>query len=85
MDEIIRGADILRRLTPADDHDQLGRFRAAFAARYEQREVPLVEALDEESGVGDALVEGGHRDASPLLRGLDFPAAADLDAPLGRA
>ena len=84
VDEIVRGADVLRRLTPVGiQHemahgrlgpDQLGRFRAAFAARYEQREVPLVEALDEESGVGDALVEGGHRDASPLLRELDFPA-----------
>jgi len=79
VDEIIRGADVLRRLTPGGAHDQLGhdplaRFRAAFAARYDQREVPLVEALDEESGVGAALVEDGHRDASPLLRGLDFPA-----------
>jgi lantibiotic biosynthesis protein len=83
VDEIIRGADILRRLMPADDHDQLGRFRAAFAARYEQREVPLVEALDEESGVGDALVEGGQRDASPLLRGLDFPAAPTSTRPWG--
>jgi thiopeptide-type bacteriocin biosynthesis protein len=74
VDEIIHGADILRRLTPDADRDQLARFRAAFAERYEQREVPLVEALDEESGVGAALVEGGQRDASPLLRGLDFPA-----------
>jgi thiopeptide-type bacteriocin biosynthesis protein len=75
VDEIIRGADTLRRLTPRGDDDPLGRFRAAFAARYEQRETTLVEALDEESGIGDALVEGLHRDASPLLRGLDFPAA----------
>ncbi|HVQ16111.1 MAG TPA: lantibiotic dehydratase family protein, partial [Vicinamibacterales bacterium] len=75
VDEIIDGVDILRRLTPGSDRDQLARFRAAFSERYEQREVPLVEALDEESGVGHALLEGAHRDASPLLRGLDFPSA----------
>lgn len=74
VDDVIRGADVLRRLTPSGDHDPLARFRAAFAARYEQREMLLVEALDEESGVGDTLVDGLHRDASPLLRGLDFPA-----------
>lgn len=74
VDEIIHGVDVLRRLTPHADHDQLARFRTAFADRYEKREVPLVEALDEESGVGAALVEGGQRDASPVLRGLDFPA-----------
>jgi lantibiotic biosynthesis protein len=75
VDEIISGADVLRRLRSGADHDELGRFRAAFAERYEQREVPLVDVLDEESGVGAALIEGGHIDASPLLRGLDFPSA----------
>ncbi len=73
--EIIGGVDVLRRWTPGADHDRLGRFRAAFAERYEHREVPLVEALDEESGVGAALDEGGNREPSPLLRGLDFPSS----------
>ena len=74
FDEIVRGIEILRRLSPAvDQDDSLARFRAAFAERYEERMVPLVEALDEEAGVGAALVGGADRDASPLLRGLDFP------------
>ncbi|HVQ15284.1 MAG TPA: lantibiotic dehydratase family protein, partial [Vicinamibacterales bacterium] len=84
VDEIIGGVDVLRRLTPHADRDELQRFRAAFAERYQQREVPLVEALDEESGVGAALVEGGNRDASPLLRGLDFPSAPLSTLPWGR-
>ncbi len=84
VDEIIRGVDILRRLSPDTGHDELARFRAAFAERYEQREVPLVEALDEESGVGATLVEGGQRDASTLLRGLDFPAVPSSTAGWGR-
>jgi class I lanthipeptide synthase len=81
--EIIGGVDVLRRLTPGADHDPLGRFRAAFAERYEHREVPLVEALDEESGVGASLDEGGNREASPLLHGLDFPSPPVSTRPWG--
>jgi thiopeptide-type bacteriocin biosynthesis protein len=75
-DEIVRGAEVLRRLVSSGRRDALQAFRAAFAERYGAREVPLVEALDEESGVGAALVEWGQRDAAPLLRGLTFPPAA---------
>lgn len=73
VSEIIDGVDILRRITPGADRDELAAFRAAFSERYGAREVSLAEALDEESGVGHALVAGAHRDASPLLRGLDLP------------
>lgn len=51
---------------------ELRAFRDAFVERYDQREVPLGEALDEERGVGfPAGREIG--DASPLLDGLVFP------------
>lgn len=72
--EIVRGVEILRRLTPRRE-DELVRFRQRFEERYEQREVPLVEALDEEAGIGFGT---GPAEASPLLAGLDFgePAAA---------
>src|SRR6185295_5714212 len=43
----------------------------------------FVEALDEESGVGAALDEGGTREASPLLRGLDFPSSPVSTLPWG--
>ena len=81
IDEISRGVEILRRLAPSVDRDELSRVRAAFAERYERREVPLAEALDEESGVGAALADAGERDVSPLLRGLDFPGAPATTAP----
>lgn len=73
VEEIVDGAEVLRRVSPHRDYDGLEAFRTAFAERYAEREMPLVEALDEESGIGGSLVEGGQRDASPLLRGLDFP------------
>ncbi len=50
--EVTRGLALLHRCGGHGDDDGLGRFRAAFGARYEQREVPLVEALDDEIGVG---------------------------------
>jgi thiopeptide-type bacteriocin biosynthesis protein len=83
IDEIVHGADVLRRLRPTGQRDELEAFRAAFAARYEQRPVSLLEALDEESGVGAALVESGQRDASPLLRGLRFPVSTASSASWG--
>lgn len=84
VDEIARGVDLLRRLVPAAPQTELTQFRAAFSARYEQREVPLVEALDEEGGVGATLAPGGDRDASPLLRDLEFPATGPETIDWGR-
>lgn len=75
--EIVRGVEILRGMTPPPPReDALAGFCERFAARYERREVPLAEALDEESGIG--FDSGRVPEASPLLAGLDFGGA---DAP----
>jgi thiopeptide-type bacteriocin biosynthesis protein len=66
--EIVRGVDLLHRITPLDPEDILNKFRAAFVDRYEGREVPLLEALDEEVGLGTLLWPA--EDPSPLLKGL---------------
>src|SRR5262249_4008326 len=58
VDEIRRGVQLLQRLTRPTVRDSLARFREAFTARYEMREVPLVEALDEERGVGFDTLDG---------------------------
>jgi thiopeptide-type bacteriocin biosynthesis protein len=69
--EILRGVEILRRLSRPSR--SLRRFAEAFAARYGDAEVPLLEALDEESGIGfDALAGGAV--AVPLLDGLRISA-----------
>ncbi len=65
--EILRGVEILRRL--ARPSRSLRRFVEAFAARYGDAEVPLLEALDDESGVGFEAPAGGAV-AVPLLQGL---------------
>jgi thiopeptide-type bacteriocin biosynthesis protein len=64
------GVDLLRRLTPPAPEGPLDRFRGAFLERYGTRWMPLLEVLDEESGLG---FDGGVPMDSPLLEGLAFP------------
>ena len=63
------GAETLRRLTPPPAEGPLDRFRAAFTERYETRWMPLLEVLDEESGIG---FDGAPTYDSPLLEDLPF-------------
>lgn len=73
--ELITGVDLLCRLGQTAEPEELKSFREAFSARYELALVPLMEALDEEAGVGfgDA---GGRADPSPLLKGVALNRAA---------
>lgn len=66
--EIARALELLAKLTPPIRDDPLERFRAAFTERYEDREVPLVEALDEEIGIGFDASQAA--ETAPLLAGL---------------
>jgi hypothetical protein len=66
--ELSRGVALLHRLARPRRADPLVRFREAFLTRYEGREVPLVEALDEDTGVGFDTLAGGATDASSLGR-----------------
>jgi len=75
--EILRAVDLLRRLARPRGADDMSRFRDAFAERYETREVPLAEVLDEESGIGFAASQAPSAAASPLLEGLIFPATGE--------
>lgn len=61
------GAELLRRLTPPPEEGPLDRFRAAFTARYEARWMPLLQVLDEESGIG---FDGAAPLDEPLLEDL---------------
>lgn len=72
LTELARAVEILHRLAPPPAVDaRLARFAARFTERYEEGEIPLGEALDEELGVG---FETGPADGgSPLVAGLPFP------------
>jgi thiopeptide-type bacteriocin biosynthesis protein len=69
--EILRGVEILRRLAPPSL--AVRRFVEAFAARYGDAEVPLLEALDEDTGIGFEVSMSPSADAAPLVQGLSFP------------
>ncbi|HEX6489288.1 MAG TPA: lantibiotic dehydratase [Candidatus Dormibacteraeota bacterium] len=71
---------VLHRLAPRGTGGALAAFARAFEARYEGREVPLCEALDEESGIGFDVSQAPEAEGSPLLAGVPLP-ARDLAAP----
>lgn len=77
IDEVRRGADLLRRISGANPSDPLANFRRDFRRRYGSKDVPLAEALDEEAGVGFSASPAARRGAgaAPALAGLNFPAA----------
>ena len=74
LEQIIDAVGLLHRIAPKRPAGgALDRFRDAFRQRYETREVPLVEVLDEESGIGFDSSSSPGAEGSPLLEGLVFP------------
>ena len=73
--KIVGGIEALRLIFGGREAaGPMSRFAEAFLARYEgSAEVPLVEVLDEEMGIGFESERGAAADASPLLAGLAFP------------
>lgn len=73
IDEVLRGVELLHRITPMARESPVEDFRTAFRERYgEGREVPLLEVLDEEAGIGFERSNRAAAEASPLLDGLPF-------------
>lgn len=62
---------VLGHLTPATTQARLAEFKQQFAARYEARAVPLLEALDSESGI--SYSDYGRHAYTPLVEDLVLP------------
>jgi thiopeptide-type bacteriocin biosynthesis protein len=76
--EISRGVEILHRFSRQRGQRSLDEFRGAFVERYgSDREVPLLDALDEENGIGFERSGNAAAEASPMLGGLTFRRRAD--------
>ena len=71
--EVLNAVAALHRISAPPAASPLQRFREAFVERYGEREVPLLEALDEESGIGFAHPAPPAGPEAPLLDGLVFP------------
>ena len=70
--DLLQGIAALLRLSPEPVQTELSRFRDAFYKRYEEREIPLSEALDPETGIPynkNSLTS----DYSPLIDDLFIP------------
>jgi class I lanthipeptide synthase len=74
LEEILRSLDLMGRLAVTPEDDDLSRWRDAFVARYEEREIPLPEALDDEAGIGFPPGDGADAGGGPLLKALDLAA-----------
>lgn len=78
VEEILRGVGILHRLSKQRSDVAFDDFRAAFTERYGfDREIPLLEALDEENGIGYERAVNAAAEASPLLAGLPLRSIAE--------
>ena len=77
---LVEAVGLLHRVCPAGEDPALRQFKSEFAARYDDREVPLMEALDEEMGIGFARSGHPAADESSLLAGIDLGGAAGASA-----
>ena len=69
--ELLRAIEQLRKI--GMESAPLNDFRRAFLDRWEDQEIPLALALDEEAGIGFEAPRGPGAEGSPLLAGLGFP------------
>lgn len=76
VDEVARVAAALGRLFGGAPHDPLESFKKTFLERYDDREIPLLEALDEDCGIGFGTGRSIQSETAPLLAGLEFPSVA---------
>lgn len=71
--ELLTGVDLLCRVGEAFEPEELRLFRQAFSDRFGGARVPILEALDEDFGVGFGH---GAPDSSPILHGLRLGGAS---------
>jgi thiopeptide-type bacteriocin biosynthesis protein len=74
--EMERGLSVLRAIGAPFEQADLRSFREAFEERYGRQEIPLLEALDDDRGVGFAKDGQRATDNSPLIADLPFPKPA---------
>ena len=68
--EILGAVRVLHSICGSPAASSLEQFKAEFAERYQQREVPLLEALDDEAGIG--FERDDNRTEEPLISGTSF-------------
>ena len=72
LGQIQKALQLFNRITPPPENNNLKRFKEAFQARYEEREMPLSLVLDVETGIG-YIQDMGSGDVNPLVDDLIIP------------
>lgn len=75
--DILRGVQILHSLSRQPADSALATFREQYTRRYETREMPLAQVLDEETGIGFWTPGQTGSDGAPLLAGLPLQSHQD--------
>jgi lantibiotic biosynthesis protein len=75
--DILRGVQVLHSLSRQPADSALARFREQFTGRYETREMPLAQVLDEETGIGFQTPGQTGSEGAPLLAGLTLRSHPD--------
>lgn len=72
IDELNSAFEFLNKINPLYNNSKLVRFKEIFTERYEEREVPLMEVLDPENGIGypSQVTSSG---MNPFFKGLALP------------
>ncbi len=70
---ILKAIAVMGKFTPKQAKTNLTQFREAFYERYEDKEIPLVEALDIETGIGYVQNGIGMGDITPLVDDMVTP------------
>ena len=82
VNQVLLGIAMMNRFSPGGAATHLTRFRDSFFERYEEAEVPLLQALDTESGIGYKEGAGVGGDLSPLVDDLSLPGTGIADRQL---
>lgn len=72
---ILKGLSCLRRIRQTVQNGSINRFVKEYSARFEDREIPLLLALDPEGGIGYGELEQSADDID-LLKGISFSASS---------
>ncbi len=77
QEQLLEALDVLNKLHVQQENPNLVSFIKQFNERYDDKEVPLLEVLDNESGLGYGDYKQGN--VTPLLDGIKIPAAPGGD------
>lgn len=69
--DLLSGIKVLCKLSTPNENPNLKSFLEAFSSRYDSREVPLMQALDTENGLGYPYSDNRQHDLCPLIDGIN--------------